>query len=200
MDQSTSLLNVGQSFIDWLKLELSYQHGLVSLKNTEGSLDVNLSPTQYLKTNLTYNIGDNEQLRILVMETALFKNKAHDLYVRLVEFSQNLLNANFTVVPFEPQKNQANPANQIINIGAGFTQWLQLKNKYDLIREELKTPPSTDDSDSYIQKHNVNQKRLKTMTDLYNSLLDSSYQLLGVHNSDLDAESETVKQWFKTNY
>lgn len=195
---SREIFNVSSGFMFWLQLELAYQHNLSDFIGMERAFDSELIPTEQLKHSPIYSVRENDDLRVHLMETALFKDKAHNAYTRLYEVAQSLISTGEELPTFNANYENLSKSDVFFNIGVGFLNYLKLKNAEIEVHKEFKHFVDSGDTEQMFIKQKEWGEATTKAIDQYHALLDSAYTELGVKDQSYEFVSNKIKEWMAT--
>lgn len=195
---NTEILTVNSLFISWLKLELAYQHGLTDFMGMENAFDSDEIPTQYLKHSPIHSVKDNEDLRVQLMETALYKDKAHREYTKLYEFAQSLISKGIEIQKFKAYDKNETLLNRLHNMGFGFLNYLKLKNEEEALYKKFRHSVHVGNTENMLKKQKEWGEATTRAIDQYHALLDSAYIELGVKDQTYEVVGNEIKKWMAT--
>lgn len=195
---STEIFNISHLFMSWLKLEIAYQHGLTDFLGMEGAFDSHDIPTEYLKHSPIYSVKENDYLRVHLMETALYKDKAHREYTKLFELTQAFLSSGVDIPQFETNVEKQISIEQFHNIGVGFLNYIKLKNEYEALNKEFIALTESKNTNDMMAKNAERNTKFTESVNLYHMLLDIAYECLKVRNVEYEVVAKRIKEWFPT--
>lgn len=195
---NTEIFNISHLFMSWLKLELAYQHGLTDFIGIERAFDSDNIPTEYLKQSPIHTIKENDDLRVQLMETALYKNKAHHEYIKLYELAQSFISMGIDIPQFEANYENESASDKFHNMGVGFLNYLKLKNAENVLHNEFRHLIRVGDSENMFIKQKEWGEATTKAIDQYHALLDSAYIELGVKDQTYEVVGNKIKEWMAT--
>lgn len=195
---NTEIFNISHLFMSWLKLELAYQHGLTDFMGMETAFDSDDIPTQHLKHSPIHNVKDNEDLRVQLMETALYKDKAHREYTKLYEFAQSFISMNIEIPQFNTNYENLSQIDKFHNMGVGFLNYVKLKNAENAVYKEFRHSVDVGNIENMLKKQKEWGEATTKVIDQYHALLDSAYIELGVKDQTYEVVGNKIKEWMAT--